>query len=285
MRVSPGETIWLEVGDRIETGSDTRVDLVFPDGSVFRIKSNTVLVLWQDAVQILVGDTWFLIQKQWRNFQVVTPSHVTGRLGTEFHVHVDKAGNAESYAISNQIWVEDLKKRKRVVLNPGQKTTVLRGGVPTDPQTYSRQELNALWERDDAPTAAQPAGPLATGPEKDLFSTFNSDAVANGPAQPATFGLLRRTFITLIQTYHWNNGQGAKAGSIGLKGKDGTTYGPWQAVASDASGARSVFWTANPNIELPPGTYTVLVSDIKTWSQNSRSGGRGFVLVRGREGQ
>lgn len=285
MRVSPGETIWLEVGDRIETGSDTRVDLVFPNGSVFRIKSNTVLIPEPEGVRLLTGGVWVRLQRQGWNFQVVTPSEILGVLGTEFYVHVDKAGNTESYAISNQIWVEDLQKRKRVVLNPGQKTVVLRGGVPTDPKPYSRQESTALWEREDAPTAAQPAVPLATGPEKDLFSTFNSDAVVSGPAQPATFGLSKRTFVTLIQTYHWNNGQGAKAGTIGLKGKDGTTYGPWQAVASDASGARRVFWTANPNMELPPGTYTVLVSDMKTWSQNSRSGGRGFVLVRGREGQ
>jgi hypothetical protein len=35
-------------------------------------------------------------------------------------------------------------------------------------------------------------------------------------------------------------------------------------------------------VTLPPGAYTVIDSDPPTWAQNSESGGRGFIVVKGR---
>ncbi|MBK7801789.1 MAG: hypothetical protein IPJ55_03760 [Chloracidobacterium sp.] len=77
-------------------------------------------------------------------------------------------------------------------------------------------------------------------------------------------------------TYHWNNGQGAVGGTIKLMNTNGDTFGPWPV-----SVRAKVYWEINQEIKLPAGTYTVFDSDPATWAQNSQSGGRGMVTIRG----
>jgi hypothetical protein len=112
------------------------------------------------------------------------------------------------------------------------------------------------------------------------FNNFNTYGVINGPIRttefvvPANF----KAHITQLVDYHWNNGRGARPGSISLKGKKGY----FKAFAVNGSGgAPQANWVANINESLDPDTYTILDSDLFTWSQNPQSGGMGFARVNG----
>jgi hypothetical protein len=116
----------------------------------------------------------------------------------------------------------------------------------------------------------------------EIYCTYNTDRVTNEPVSPAVFTLSTPVVITMIETYHWNDGQGTYGGRIGLRNANGKIYGPWSVVTSAGQGgAPNVYWKAQPHIRIPAGTYTVIDSHPETWSQNAKSEGRGFVLVQG----
>jgi hypothetical protein len=123
----------------------------------------------------------------------------------------------------------------------------------------------------------------AVGGVEVLLDTTNATAVRNGAARPVLFRLDNPRLVTLIQTYHWNGGRGARGGWISLQDQDGRQYGPWQVTTSGGQdGAPDVFWNCSPNTVLPAGAYKVIVSDNATWSSNPQSKGRGFVRIEGR---
>ena len=113
-----------------------------------------------------------------------------------------------------------------------------------------------------------------------IFNTYNVDAVGNRPRTATVFNLSEPMRVTSIMTYHWNHGRGAPGGTVSVRSADGRVYGPWPVTASSGSGAQNVNWTAQPNVVLPAGSYTVLDSDAATWSQNLGSSGRGFAEIR-----
>ncbi len=59
----------------------------------------------------------------------------------------------------------------------------------------------------------------------DLFNNTNTDGVANQPTNPTVFTLHGPANITELVTYHWNNGRGARPGTIGLQYQNGHTTG------------------------------------------------------------
>ena len=126
---------------------------------------------------------------------------------------------------------------------------------------------------------------LSTIPGKrgaEIFNSMNGLGVANRPTAPATFIVSRPHVITMISTYHWNDGRGTGAGAIRLVDANGQVFGPWPVIgAAGQGGAPNVNWTCTPNAEIPAGTYTIVDSDPATWSQNAESGGRGMAVVKG----
>src|ERR1041385_7094600 len=106
---------------------------------------------------------------------------------------------------------------------------------------------------------ALPAGAM------DLYNNTNSGGVQNGPTAQALFMTPTPVHVTQIVTYHWNNGQGARPGSISLRSMNGSTYGPFQATGSSGQGnAPNVNGTANVDLQLGGGTYQVVDSDPNT---------------------
>jgi choice-of-anchor C domain-containing protein len=118
--------------------------------------------------------------------------------------------------------------------------------------------------------------------DTDLFNNFNTGGTVNGPRRPTVFTLNRPARITELVTYHWNSGGGAKPGTISLRDQNGKIYGPFAATGSSGQGgAADVNWVAKANVTVPAGTYTLLDSNPRTWSNNSQSGFAGFAKVRG----
>jgi hypothetical protein len=115
-----------------------------------------------------------------------------------------------------------------------------------------------------------------------LFNNGNIDAVENRPTRATAFLLQRNSFVARIATYHWNHGRGANPGNIALIGRDGRIYGPWRATGSPGQGGvPNAYWSVSPNLVLGPGTYTIIDSDLFTWSQNAGSFGTGHAQVEG----
>jgi hypothetical protein len=115
-----------------------------------------------------------------------------------------------------------------------------------------------------------------------VFDNGNSYAVRNRPKHATVFKLNRATRITKITTYHWNNARGAQAGTISLQSGSGQTLGPWRARGQPGQGGvPNVYWVAEVNIILPPGTFKVIDSDNATWAQNDVSGGAGITTIIG----
>lgn len=118
--------------------------------------------------------------------------------------------------------------------------------------------------------------------ESEIFNNWNKSTVINGTRCATYFYLAKRTTITRIMNYHWNNGRGQTPGQIGIKSADGRNLGFWNSVGtSGTGGATNVNWEARPNIVLEPGIYEITDSDIGTWSQNYASFGAGFSMVYG----
>jgi hypothetical protein len=141
------------------------------------------------------------------------------------------------------------------------------------------------------PSKIAPAIPGTTpyrciGSSFTLFDSSNTQGVQNG-GKPAVFSTKGKAYcVAQIVTYHWNNGQGATPGSIGLRvlagrGGKAMTLGPLSATWSPGQGgAPNVNWTATAGVPLViNGSYSCQDSDPATWSQNQASGGRGFCTV------
>jgi hypothetical protein len=118
-----------------------------------------------------------------------------------------------------------------------------------------------------------------------LCDNGNVAGVQNNARNPTRCTLDAPTLVTLVRTYHWNNGRGVAPGTIGLRAQDGTLYGPWQATGSPGQGGvPNAYWEAQPNVVLPAGTYTIVDSDPATWANNSGSNFSGMSTIQGQAG-
>jgi len=127
------------------------------------------------------------------------------------------------------------------------------------------------------PTEAVTSVPQPNENVEEMFEVTSLGSAQNG-ATPTTFTVSESWLVTEIKTYHWNNGNGATPGTIGLMAADGTIQGTWQADGlSGQSDVSNAYWVVNPNIVIPSGTYTVIDSDPGTWAQNSETNGIGMA--------
>ncbi|MBK7933760.1 MAG: tetratricopeptide repeat protein [Acidobacteria bacterium] len=134
------------------------------------------------------------------------------------------------------------------------------------------------------PTPVPKQVPVKTpsGKETQVLNNGNIYGVSNGPTAETTFVVKGPWVLTYIQTYHWNNARGATPGSIGVYNDSGQRFGGWRANGTPGQGGvPNAYWEVRPNVVLPAGTYTIVVSSPETWSHNSQSGGRGFAVVKG----
>lgn len=137
----------IESGDKIESSDDTRINLTFTDGSIFIIKSNSIVWLQgPDLIKVEIGELTFTIGKQGREFQVITPSSSLGVMGTKFIVTVDKTGNTEVNLISGKVYVKD-NMSKEVTLNEGEHVSVSNS---TGLGTVNKIDVNEVQNAFDA---------------------------------------------------------------------------------------------------------------------------------------
>jgi hypothetical protein len=149
-------------------------------------------------------------------------------------------------------------------------------GIPGGYGQTGNKQLGGTWA-----TPGQAQGQVP-GQARALLDIGNGQPVAGKPEKPSKLDLGGPHVVTLIRTFHWNNGQGAYPGSIGLRCRDGSNHGPWQATGEPSpDGVQNAYWTVRPNAQLPSCICTVVVSDVQSWSHNEGSKNRGFVRIEG----
>ena len=141
----------IEYGDKIESSDNTRINLTFPDGSIFIIKSNSVVgFITSDDFKVELGELYFRIGKQGKEFQVITPSLVCGDLGTKFIVTVDNMGSTDVNVISGKVYVKD-DMGKQVTLSEGEHVS---GSKSVGVGTVNRidvKEIEKAFDATDSP--------------------------------------------------------------------------------------------------------------------------------------
>ncbi len=125
------------------------------------------------------------------------------------------------------------------------------------------------------------------GPQVSLFKNYNSGAVSNGGKSPGFTTHGKPYCLVWIQTYHWNNGQGATPGTLGLTGSltnpvSPNKVAPRKATNVPSGSVKNAGWIRNFNTSKPviiDGHYACQDSSPSTWSQNAQSHGKGFCAV------
>ena len=131
--------------------------------------------------------------------------------------------------------------------------------------------------------------PLYADCDEPIFDNGNIDGVSNNPTSDTIFRITKPYYISFIQTYHWNYGNGDEPGTIALHHSDGTIYGPWKAKSSAFWGktgngeGKPLYQYVQPFETIKTGTYTVVCSNHDTWSHNAKSHNAGMVQVCGSE--
>jgi hypothetical protein len=106
-----------------------------------------------------------------------------------------------------------------------------------------------------------------------IINNVNTWGVAFGPSQPTSFTTSRWYTITSIT--NWHSDTPFLGGTISLLDGNGATLGSWPA-----DWVTYRFWKyARPNINIGPGTYTIVDSSHSTWAYNTTSLYMGFTRV------
>lgn len=141
----------IELGDKIKSGDDTRINLTFPDGAIFKIKSNSLVRLkGADAIIVEVGETYFELGKMGTEFMVITPSYICGVLGTKFIVTVDNAGNTNLNVISGKVYVKD-DMGKVLTLSEGEHVSGSKSGGVGTVNRIDVKEVENAFDATDSP--------------------------------------------------------------------------------------------------------------------------------------
>ena len=166
---------------------------------------------------------------------------------------------------------------------PGTYTVTATYKGPTSGSTWDGAETKEIVVTEAAlqrqiGSASPSATPASSGTPVQIFFNGNGGVVDGGGTNPS-FTLKETWLITGIKDYHFTF-KGSAPGTISLTAADGTTYGPYPCEGLDGQGGvKNAYWQSSPNVELGPGTYTIVDSDQKSFSQNDDSKGVGMAWV------
>ena len=262
----------INLYDHVRTAEDSWAILSFLDMTTYRLKPESEVII--DTPQER-DSKWKLICGKIRvNFQnmlkggtmeVQMSQAVAGIKGTT--IVCEESGSSSALKVlDGTATFRSKSSGEELLVNAGEMATATSSGL-SGSQSFDVQAENESWLEHMAETEA-----TATDRSQVIYDSWNKDTVDNGPTCSPFFTIDEPMTITYIDTYHWNYGEGAPGGTIGLRDSDGTVHGPWQAESSlDGGEVPRGYWIAHPNEVIPAGSYTIEDSDPETWSQNSES--------------
>ena len=108
----------LSPGSQIRTGAASKVDLLYPDGTLTRLGSRTTLSVLDRsnrAVKLDKGKVWFKVAKKSAGYKIYSPTAMAAITGTEgFFDFDDKSGDKDEQEASSVIRIASSDKNFRI---------------------------------------------------------------------------------------------------------------------------------------------------------------------------
>jgi hypothetical protein len=192
--------------------------------------------------------------------------------------HLGRCGEAKrAYTQAHDLEPSNIAIRERLSVIDSYCTstgTVPATTVPVITRSVAQTEANTAIS--DNTVVVQPTKAPQQGIEN-----INSEAVINGATKASAFKFPTPVVIISLYNYHWNDGKGDTPGNIEIQNANtGDLYGPYTAKGLPTSdGKQNVFWSIEPGITIPAGTYWIKDSNPSTWSQNAQTGGAGMTHI------
>lgn len=131
----------LIYGDSVKTGPKSVAHILFSDAAAVLVQENSRLTLQgspdHTTVKFSIGEFLVGVKKHLtagQSFRVKTPAAVAAVRGTLFWGKVEKDGTTTFAGLGRTISVRS--KGKTVIVKSGQKTSVVFGEAPKDPQPH-----------------------------------------------------------------------------------------------------------------------------------------------------
>jgi ferric-dicitrate binding protein FerR (iron transport regulator) len=194
----------LNSGAYVRTGSDSRAQIQYADGTIMRMGSRSIArirYVGSKNVTVSRGKAYFKVSKQRSRMKVRTRTAVATVLGTEFVVEVkDIAGctsdcgdTTKFTTLEGNVGVSGIDGNGMIELGAGMTTEVSRGQNPQTPQSAGNGDLNPEGLSEDK---EGPDGDLArqgldpSNPQQQLLIQQNSPGVQGSLDTGAATGTL-----------------------------------------------------------------------------------------------
>lgn len=188
----------LNSGAYVRTGSNSRAQIQYADGSIMRLGSRSIArirYVGSKTVTVSRGRAYFKVKKQRSRMKVRTRTAVATVLGTEFVVEV-KDDATKLTTLEGNVGVSDVEGGRMIELGAGMTTEVPEGKQPGTPQSAGQGDLNPEGLRDDK---EGPDGDLAkqgldpSNPQQQLLIQQNSPGIQSTIDAGAATGTLEVT--------------------------------------------------------------------------------------------
>ena len=105
LALSQVQPVEIKPGDMVNVEGNGRGELLFPDGTVARLKNNAMVTLLRYGLNMRHGYIWLTVRRSSDIFKVVTPLGSCSVLGTSFDVDVDRFGKTHVRVFSGIVAV------------------------------------------------------------------------------------------------------------------------------------------------------------------------------------
>ncbi len=161
----------LQAGTRIRTGAESSAELVFPDGSLLTIRSNSAMQLSphqrrakaKSSVLLFFGRVWNKVVKAVgteSNYEITTANAVCGVRGTEFETAVGEDGTVRVRVLEGAVSVAGDSNEN--LLKAGTEAQANEAGVGDSRQVSKKPRWRA-WNQAKLRRLGQKAKPIIDG--------------------------------------------------------------------------------------------------------------------------
>jgi hypothetical protein len=166
LALSQAHPVEVKPGDMVNVEGNGRGELLFPDGTVARIKNNAMVTLLRYGINLRLGYVWLTVRRSSDIFKVVTPLGSCSVLGTSFDVDVDRFGKTQVRVFSGIVAVraEADSRNRQLVLQPGMRTSVVdKSRVADQPDRFSHATLEPALVSEWSARTFAPAATTSSG--------------------------------------------------------------------------------------------------------------------------
>ncbi len=120
------QPVEMQPGDMLKFAGNGKGELMFPDGSVARLKNGAMITLLRYGINMRIGYLWMTVRRGGAMFKVTTPLGSCNVLGTSFDVDVDQFGKTAVRVFSGIVAVRAASdsRNRQLVLQPGMRTLI-----------------------------------------------------------------------------------------------------------------------------------------------------------------